>query len=71
MSVARMTTSSLAETIAVEVVMSFLVTMSQNELHRPEVFQKIRDDRLSVVQAARSISVEVRSIGCCNRLRFT
>ncbi|WFR96856.1 ISNCY family transposase [Rhizobium tumorigenes] len=32
--------------------MSCLITMSQKELHRLEVIQKIRDHRLSVVQAA-------------------
>ncbi|MCY1245941.1 hypothetical protein D9M72_591330 [compost metagenome] len=32
--------------------MSCLITMSQKELHRLEVIQKIRDQRLSVVQAA-------------------
>ncbi|MDH6199594.1 transposase [Rhizobium leguminosarum] len=32
--------------------MSFMITMSQKELHRLEVIQKIRDQRLSVVQAA-------------------
>jgi predicted transcriptional regulator len=29
-----------------------MITMSQKELHRLEVIQKIRDERLSVVQAA-------------------
>jgi predicted HTH domain antitoxin len=32
--------------------MSFLITMTQRELHRLEVIQKIRDKRLGVVQAA-------------------
>lgn len=32
--------------------MSLLITMSQRELHRLEVIQKIRDNRLGVVQAA-------------------
>lgn len=32
--------------------MSCLITMSQKELHRLEVIQKIRDQRLCVVQAA-------------------
>lgn len=32
--------------------MACLITMSQKELHRLEVIQKIRDERLSVVQAA-------------------
>ncbi|MBY5454312.1 helix-turn-helix domain-containing protein, partial [Rhizobium leguminosarum] len=32
--------------------MSFMITMSQKELHRLEVTQKIRDERLSVVRAA-------------------
>ncbi|MBY5454641.1 helix-turn-helix domain-containing protein, partial [Rhizobium leguminosarum] len=32
--------------------MSFMITMSQKELHRLEVIQKIRDERLSVVRAA-------------------
>ena len=32
--------------------MPCLITMSQKELHRLEVIQKIRDERLSVVQAA-------------------
>lgn len=32
--------------------MSFMITMSQKELHRLEVIQKIRDERLNVVQAA-------------------
>ena len=32
--------------------MSFMITMSQKELHRLEVIQKIRAQRLSVVQAA-------------------
>jgi len=31
--------------------MSFTITMSQKELHRLEVIQKIRDRRLSIVQA--------------------
>lgn len=30
--------------------MSFMITMSQRELHRLEVIQKIRDQRLGVVQ---------------------
>lgn len=47
-----MTTFSLVETMSVVVVMSCLITMSQTELHRLEVVQKIRDQRLSVVQAA-------------------
>ncbi|NEI59379.1 hypothetical protein GR200_30570 [Rhizobium leguminosarum] len=34
--------------------MSFMITMSQKELHRLEVVQKIRDRRLSVVQAGRT-----------------
>ncbi|GAA4186181.1 hypothetical protein GCM10023069_69850 [Shinella granuli] len=32
--------------------MSLLITMSQKELHRLEVIQKIRDNRLGVVQGA-------------------
>jgi transposase len=32
--------------------MSFMITMSQKELHRLEVIQKIRDQRLSIIQAA-------------------
>jgi IS30 family transposase len=32
--------------------MSCLITMSQKELHRLEVIRKIRDQRLSIVQAA-------------------
>ncbi|MBB3302579.1 hypothetical protein FHT72_006205, partial [Rhizobium sp. BK077] len=28
--------------------MSFMITMSQKELHRLEVIQKIRDQRLSI-----------------------
>ena len=35
--------------------MSFLITMSQKELHRLEVIQRIRDKRLGVVQAAEDI----------------
>lgn len=37
--------------------MSFLITMSQKELHRLEVIQKIHDQRLSVVQAASVLSI--------------
>ncbi|MBY5691858.1 helix-turn-helix domain-containing protein, partial [Rhizobium leguminosarum] len=37
--------------------MSFMITMSQKELHRLEVIQKIRDERLSVVQAAELVGV--------------
>ncbi|SES46359.1 helix-turn-helix domain-containing protein, partial [Rhizobium sp. NFR03] len=37
--------------------MSCLITMSQKELHRLEVIQKIRDDRLSVVQAAEQLDL--------------
>jgi predicted HTH domain antitoxin len=37
--------------------MSFMITMSQKELHRLEVIQKIRDERLSVVQAAELLSL--------------
>lgn len=37
--------------------MSCLITMSQKELHRFEVIQKIRDERLSVVQAARLLDL--------------
>jgi len=32
--------------------MSFMITMSQKELHRLELIQRIRDERLTVVQAA-------------------
>lgn len=32
--------------------MSFMITMSQRELHRLEVIQTIRDERMSVIQAA-------------------
>ncbi|WP_155947775.1 helix-turn-helix domain-containing protein, partial [Rhizobium sp. 2MFCol3.1] len=37
--------------------MSFLITMSQKELHRLEFIQKIRDERLSVVQAAERLDL--------------
>lgn len=37
--------------------MSCLITMSQKELHRLEVIQKIRDHRLSVVQAAELLAL--------------
>jgi len=37
--------------------MSFLITMSQKELHRLEVIQKIHDQRLSVVQAASVLGI--------------
>ncbi|WP_208247849.1 ISNCY family transposase (plasmid) [Rhizobium sp. T1470] len=37
--------------------MSFMITMSQKELHRLEVIQKIRDERLSVVQAAKQLDL--------------
>lgn len=37
--------------------MSVLITMSQKELHRLEVIQKIHDRRLSVVQAASVLSL--------------
>ncbi|MFS2180618.1 helix-turn-helix domain-containing protein, partial [Rhizobium pisi] len=37
--------------------MSCLITMSQKELHRLEVIQKIRDERLSVVQAAELLAL--------------
>jgi transposase len=37
--------------------MSCLITMSQKELHRLEVVQKIRGQRLSVVQAAEQLSL--------------
>ena len=37
--------------------MSFMITMSQKELHRLEVVQKIRDRRLSVVQAAEVLAL--------------
>ena len=40
--------------------MSCLITMSQKELHRLEVIQKIRDDRLSVVQAAEQLDLSQR-----------
>lgn len=37
--------------------MSFLITMSQKELHRLELIQKIRDERLSVVQVAKRLDL--------------
>lgn len=37
--------------------MSCLITMSQKELHRLELIQKIRDERLSVVQAAERLDL--------------
>ena len=37
--------------------MSFMITMSQKELHRLEVIQKIRDERLSVVEAAEQLDL--------------
>ncbi|MBW9087363.1 helix-turn-helix domain-containing protein, partial [Rhizobium wenxiniae] len=37
--------------------MSFLITMSQKELHRLELIQKIRDERLSVVQVAERLDL--------------
>jgi predicted transcriptional regulator len=37
--------------------MSCLVTLSQKELHRLEAIQKIRDRRLSVVQAAELLHI--------------
>jgi len=37
--------------------MSCLITMSQKELHRLELIQKIRDQRLSVVQAAERLDL--------------
>ncbi|MFB2603172.1 ISNCY-like element ISRel10 family transposase, partial [Rhizobium phaseoli] len=37
--------------------MSFMITMSQKELHRLELIQKIRDERLSVVQAAERLDL--------------
>ncbi len=37
--------------------MSCLITMSQKELHRLELIQKIRDQRLSVVQAAQLLAL--------------
>ncbi|WP_164517729.1 hypothetical protein [Rhizobium sp. CIAT894] len=51
--------------------MSCLITMSQKELHRLEVVQKIRDRRLSVVQAAevldlsRSSSTSMMLLASC------
>ena len=40
--------------------MSCLITMSQKELHRLEVIQKINDRRLSVVQAAELLGLPTR-----------
>lgn len=37
--------------------MSFLITMSQKELHRLELIQKIRDERLTVVEAAERLDL--------------
>ena len=37
--------------------MSFLITMSQKELHRLELIQKIRDERLSVIQVAKRLDL--------------
>jgi len=37
--------------------MSFLITMSQKELYRLEVIQKIHERRLSVVQAAERLDL--------------
>ncbi|MBB3979754.1 hypothetical protein GGQ64_004999 [Rhizobium azooxidifex] len=37
--------------------MSCLITMSQKELHRLEVIQKISDERLSVVQGAELLAL--------------
>jgi transposase len=37
--------------------MSFLIIMSRKELYRLELIQKIREERLSVVQAAERLSL--------------
>jgi len=37
--------------------MSFMITMSQKELHRLELIQKIRDERLTVVEAAERLDL--------------
>ena len=37
--------------------MSFMITMSQKELHRLDIIQKIRDERLSVVEAAERLGL--------------
>ncbi len=37
--------------------MSCLITMSQKELHRLELIQKIRDERLTVVEAAERLDL--------------
>jgi hypothetical protein len=47
-----MTTFSLVETKSDRSRHVLFITMSQKELHRLEVIQKVRDERLSVVQAA-------------------
>jgi predicted HTH domain antitoxin len=39
-----------------------MITMSQKELHRLEVIQKIRDRRLSVVQAAELLDLSRRKV---------
>jgi hypothetical protein len=45
--------------------MSFMITTSQKELHRLDVIQKIRDQRLSVTQPPSCLgSAEVRCTGC-------
>ena len=44
--------------------MPCLVTMSQEELKRLEVIQRIRDRRLSVVQAADLLRLRARCIVC-------
>jgi hypothetical protein len=62
--------------------MSCLITMSQKELHRLELIQKIRDERLSVVQAVKlrinfetarisvGYGVSMSDFGCACRLPF-
>jgi transposase len=48
---------SLVETMSGRSVMSFMITMSQKELHRLDIIQKIRDERLSVVEAAERLGL--------------
>jgi hypothetical protein len=46
--------------------MSFMITMSQRDLHRFEVIQKIRDERTSVIQAAELLDLSrSQAIVCC------
>ena len=51
--------------------MSCLITMSQKELHRLELIQRIRGGSLTVVEAAVCfVSAAVRSTGCCRPMTW-